>query len=84
MEDLPNSSSVDLPPQPSWEDIMSRASKEIDDIKGKMYNLDIRKKARLNDLRGLYPKMKEKYGDYERWDEMHQMFKLAQTDLEKA
>ena len=84
VEDLANSSSVDLPPQPSWEDIMSRASKEIDDIKGKMYNLDIRKKARLNDLRGLYPKMKEKYGDYERWDEMHEMFKIAQTDLEKA
>ena len=84
VEDDANSSSDDLPPQPSWEDIMSNASKQIDLIKGKKYNLDIRHIARLNDLRGLYPKMKEKYGDYERWDEMHQMFKIAQTELEKS
>ena len=78
-----NSSADDLPPQPSWDQVISKINKDIDLIKNKKYSIDIRQKARLNDLRGLYPKVKEKFGDNERWDEVHQIFKVAQSALER-
>lgn len=83
VEGVANSSSVDLPPQPSWDKVLSTVKKEIELIKFKKYSIDVRQKARLNDLRGLYPKMKAKYGGHENWDELHQIFKIAQTELEK-
>ena len=71
------------PPTETWEQIQEDLKKDIKSISTKMWSIEIRKKERLNELRGAYYKVKEKYQEHEKWQEIHTMFKDAQTELEK-
>ena len=69
------------PPQPTWEQLKPKIEKNISQISNKMYQLEIRKESRLNDLRGEYAKMKKQYGSQEFWQDIHAIFKKAQDNL---
>jgi len=71
----------DHPPQPTWEQLKPKIEKNISQISNKMYQLEIRKESRLNDLRGEYAKMKKQYESQEFWQDIHAMFKKAQDNL---
>ena len=71
------------PPTETWEEIQEKVTKKIDGIKGKMYSVEIRKEARLNDLRGEFIAFKDKYGEHEKFADIKKMFIDAQTELSK-
>lgn len=71
----------DPPPQPTWDDIKKEVETNIRLISNKGYSIEIRKESRLNDLRGDYGVMKQKYGNHEFWKDIHEMYKNAQTQL---
>ena len=71
------------PPTETWEEIQEKVNKKIDGIKGKMYSVEIRKEARLNDLRGEFIAFKDKYGEHEKFADIKKMFIDAQTELSK-
>lgn len=71
------------PPTETWEEIQEKLNKKIDGIKGKMYSVEIRKSARLNDLRKEFYAYEEKYGTHEKFAEIRKIFIEAQTELSK-
>ena len=71
------------PPTETWEEIQEKVTKKIDGIKGKMYSVEIRKEARLNDLRGEFIAFKDQYGEHEKFADIKKMFIDAQTELSK-
>ena len=71
------------PPTETWEEIQEKVTKKIDGIKGKMYSVEIRKEARLNDLRGEFIAFKDRYGEHESFADIKKMFIDAQTELSK-
>jgi len=71
------------PPTETWEEIQEKLKKEIKSICTKMWSIEIRQQERLKELRGTYYQVREKYGEHEKWMEIHTMFKDAQTELEK-
>ena len=71
------------PPTETWEEIQEKVTKKIDGIKGKMYSVEIRKEARLNDLRGEFIAFKDRYGGHEKFADIKKMFIDAQTELSK-
>jgi len=71
------------PPTETWEEIQDKVNKKIAGIKGKMYSVEIRKEARLNDLRGEFIAFKDQYGKHEKFAEIRKIFIEAQTELEK-
>ena len=71
------------PPTETWEEIQEKVKKEIKSICTKMWSIEIRQQERLKELRGTYYQVREKYGEHEKWMEIHTMFKDAQTELEK-
>ena len=71
------------PPTETWEEIQEKVNKKIDGIKGKMYSVEIRKEARLNDLRKEFYTFQDQYRDHEKFAEIKKMFIDAQTELSK-
>ena len=71
------------PPTETWEEIQEKVNKKIAGIKGKMYSVEIRKEARLNDLRGEFIAFKDQYGEHEKFADIKKMFIDAQTELSK-
>lgn len=71
------------PPTETWEEIQEKIEKKIAGIKGKMYSVEIRKSARLNDLRGEFIAFKDQYGEHEKFAEIKKIFIEAQTELSK-
>ena len=71
------------PPTETWEEIQEKVNKKIAGIKGKMYSVEIRKEARLNDLRGEFIAFKDRYGEHEKFADIKKMFIDAQTELSK-
>ena len=71
------------PPTETWEEIQEKVTKKIDGIKGKMYSVEIRKEARLNDLRKEFYTFQDQYRDHEKFAEIKKMFIDAQTELSK-
>ena len=71
------------PPTETWEEIQEKVNKKIAGIKGKMYSVEIRKEARLNDLRGEFIAFKDHYGEHEKFADIKKMFIDAQTELSK-
>ena len=71
------------PPTETWEEIQEKVTKKIAGIKGKMYSVEIRKEARLNDLRGEFIAFKDQYGEHEKFADIKKMFIDAQTELSK-
>ena len=71
------------PPTETWEEIQEKVTKKIDGIKGKMYSVEIRKEARLNDLRGEFIAFKDQYGEHEKFADIKKIFIDAQTELSK-
>ena len=71
------------PPTETWEEIQEKVIKKIAGIKGKMYSVEIRKEARLNDLRGEFIAFKDQYGEHEKFADIKKMFIDAQTELSK-
>ena len=71
------------PPTETWEEIQEKVYKKIDGIKGKMYSVEIRKEARLNDLRKEFYTFQDQYRDHEKFAEIKKMFIDAQTELSK-
>ena len=71
------------PPTETWEEIQEKVNKKIAGIKGKMYSVEIRKEARLNDLRGEFIACKDQYGEHEKFADIKKMFIDAQTELSK-
>lgn len=69
------------PPTETWEEIQEKIEKKIAGIKGKMYSVEIRKEARLNDLRGEFIAFKDQYGEHEKFAEIKKTFIDAQTEL---
>ena len=69
------------PPTETWEEIQEKIEKKIAGIKGKMYSVEIRKSARLNDLRGEFIAFKDQYGEHEKFAEIKKIFIEAQTEL---
>lgn len=69
------------PPTETWEEIQEKVNKKIAGIKGKMYSVEIRKEARLNDLRGEFIAFKDQYGEHEKFAEIKKIFIEAQTEL---
>ena len=71
------------PPTETWEEIQEKVNKKIAGIKGKMYSVEIRKEARLNDLRKEFYTFQDQYRDHEKFAEIKKMFIDAQTELSK-
>ena len=71
------------PPTETWEEIQEKIEKKIAGIKGKMYSVEIRKEARLNDLRGEFIAFKDQYGDHEKFADIKKTFIDAQTELSR-
>lgn len=71
------------PPTETWEEIQEKVTKKIDGIKGKMYSVEIRKEARLNDLRKEFYTFQDQYRDHEKFAEIKKIFIDAQTELSK-
>lgn len=71
------------PPTETWEEIQEKLNKKIAGIKGKMYSVEIRKEARLNDLRKEFYTFQDQYRDHEKFADIKKMFIDAQTELSK-
>jgi hypothetical protein len=71
------------PPTETWEEIQEKVNKKIAGIKGKMYSVEIRKEARLNDLRKEFYAFQDQYRDHEKFADIKKMFIDAQTELSK-
>ena len=71
------------PPTETWEEIQEKVNKKIAGIKGKMYSVEIRKEARLNDLRKEFYTFQDQYRDHEKFAEIKKIFIDAQTELSK-
>ena len=71
------------PPTETWEEIQQKVNRKIDNIRNKAYSVEIRKEARLNDLRGEFIAFKDKYGEHEKFADIKKMFIDAQTELSK-
>ena len=69
------------PPTETWEEIQEKVNKKIAGIKGKMYSVEIRKEARLNDLRKEFYTFQDQYRDHEKFAEIKKIFIEAQTEL---
>lgn len=64
-----------------FEQIKEKVETNIKQISNKGYQIEIRKEARLNDLRGDYGAMKKKYGTLKFWKDIKELYVQAEKQL---